>query len=331
MPSNIRLASPQDIPHLVDLLLADANQRRLVNMQLWKIADDAPAQIETALRNALTAENQPFRQFWHVACSGERITGVVHSMMLPVPPIYAGSDGEPGLVLPDSYVANDAPTGTAEDLLSAAEAALRAAGARILLSSYVTGAVWRDAFAHSGHAPLTLYLSRSGLTKPQPPAEIRPAAYDDIAGIVRQSAQNRRVLFAIDPFWEPHADADARFSAWMTRSLTLPDRDMLVTGPPGNPDGYIIAQPASRLHFPAAHDIDAVGVIDDYYHPDFDDIAQYSKDAEQAKRLLNAAEAAFAKRGVDTAFVVCPAGWTSKVDMLTTAGYETAMVWGIKR
>ena len=31
------------------------------------------------------------------------------------------------------------------------------------------------------------------------------------------------------------------------------------------------------------------------------------------------------------AFVVCPAGWQSKIEMLEAAGYETAMVWSIKR
>jgi predicted N-acetyltransferase YhbS len=28
--------------------------------------DDAPTQIEKALTSALTADRQPFRQFWHV-------------------------------------------------------------------------------------------------------------------------------------------------------------------------------------------------------------------------------------------------------------------------
>ena len=47
--------------------------------------------------------------------------------------------------------------------------------------------------------------------------------------------------------------------------------------------------------------------------------------------LLRAAEAAFANRGMEAAFVVCPAGWTSKIELLKSAGYETAMVWSSKR
>jgi hypothetical protein len=30
-------------------------------------------------------------------------------------------------------------------------------------------------------------------------------------------------------------------------------------------------------------------------------------------------------------FVVCPAAWTSKRDFFEAAGYDTALVWSIKR
>jgi len=230
MTQTIRPAKPDDMTRLVELLMLDAQERHEEDAILWKMADDAPAQIEKALTFALTAEQQPFRQFWRVADDGGQITGVIHAMMLPVPPIYAGPFGEPGLILPDSFVAADAASGTVEGLLAAAEDALHEAGARIKLASYVAGEVWRTAFEANGYEPLTLYLSRSDLGDQGIPAGVRQATEDDIPGIVERSAENRQVLFDIDPFWEIHPEADPRFSAWMTRSLTLRDRDMMVLG-----------------------------------------------------------------------------------------------------
>ena len=295
------------------------------------MADDAAAQIEKAPTFALTAEAQPFPQFWQVAEEDGQLVGVVHSMLLPVPPIYAGEDGMPGLILPDSFAAPDAPGGTVAALVDSAEAALREAGARILLSSFVTGRAWRSAFEAGGYVPLTLYLSRTDMGDAGMPSGVRPATEDDVPGIVARSAENRRVLYDIDPFWAIHAEADTRFDAWMRRSLTLPDRDMIVMGKPAALEGYVIAQPASRLHFPPAHDITGTGVIDDFYHPDLADPATLAHGGAGAAALLRAAEAAFAERGTGAAFIVCPAGWRSKVELLEAAGYETAMVWSIKR
>ena len=95
--------------------------------------------------------------------------------------------------------------------------------------------------------------------------------------------------------------------------------------------GYIIAQPASRLHFPSAHDITGTGVIDDYYHLELANPAALDRGSEGSCALLRAAEAAFASRGMGAAFVVCPAGWACKIELLEAAGYATAMVWSIKR
>ncbi len=331
MTQTIRPAIPDDMPRLVELLMLDAQERHAEDAILWKMADDAPTQIEKALTFALTADGQPFQQFWHVADDGGQITGVIHAMLLPVPPIYAGSLGEPGLILPDSFVAADAPSGTLEGLLAAAEDALHEAGARIKLASFVTGEVWRTAFEASGYEPLTLYMSRSDLGDQGMPAGVRQATEEDVPGIVSLSAENRQVLFEIDAFWEIHPEADPRFSAWMTRSLTLQDRDMMVLGPSEDLQGYIIAQPASRLHFPPSHDITGTGVIDDYYHPELANPAALDQGGEGASGMLHAAEVAFANRGIGAAYVVCPAGWASKIELLESAGYETAMVWSIKR
>ncbi|WP_071797442.1 hypothetical protein [Natronohydrobacter thiooxidans] len=331
MSHTVRTATTADIPRLVDLLLLDAEERHAIDPILWRMAADAPAQIEKALTFALTAEQQPFRQIWQVSEHEGAITGVIHSMLLPVPPIYAGRQGEPGLLLPDSAVAPGAPEGTIDVLVAAAERALKEAGAKILLSTYVAGEPWRDVFRGRNYAPLTLYLSRTDLGNAGRPSEVRLATEADVPGIVTRAAENKRILFGIDPFWEQHSDADTRFSGWMKRSLTLRDRDMMVLGAPEELSGYVIAQPASRLHFPPAHDITGTGVIDDYYHPDLADAAVLANDGEGATTLLRAAEAAFADRGMAAAFVVCPAGWRSKIEMLEAAGYETAMVWSIKR
>lgn len=331
MPQTIRPATSEDIPQLVELLLLDAAERHAEDRILWKMADDAVLQIEEALKFALTAEQQPFRQFWQVADEGGILTGVIHSMLLPVPPIYAGSQGEPGLILPDSFAAPDAPDGTIDALMDTAEATLKGAGAKIILSSFVTGEEWRSDFERRGYEPLTLYLSRSDLAEHDIPASVRPAGREDIPGIVAHSAENRQVLSDIDPFWEIHPEADSRFSGWMTRSLTLRDRDMLVTETPDTLNGYVIAQPASRLHFPPAHDITGTGVIDDYYHSELVDPTTLKKGRAGATALLRAGEAALAERGNGAVFVVCPAGWQSKIDVLEAADYSTAMVWSIKR
>lgn len=151
---------------------------------------------------------------------------------------------------------------------------------------------------------------------------MRFASEADLTGIVERSTGNRTILAELDEFWTPHAEADARFVSWMKRSLILKDR---------SPDGYVIAQPASRLHFPPAHDIRATGVIDDYYHQEFSDPSKTQDGGKSATALLHAAEAAFERRGVDAALIVCPAAWTSKIAVIENAGYETAMVWMIKR
>ncbi len=116
----------------------------------------------------------------------------------------------------------------------------------------------------------------------------------------------------------------------MKRSLTLTDRDMFVSEAEGEVDGYAIAQPATPLHFPPAHDIGATGVIDDFYHLGFQDPARLDQTG-QAAGLLATAEAALSKRRNDAALIVCPAAWKSKIELLEAAGYGTAIVWYIKR
>ena len=199
------------------------------------------------------------------------------------------------------------------------------------MASFIFGDDWRSCFEQRGYKPLTLYLAKTALEDPATPVDVRPASEDDVAEIVRRSAQNRKILCELDVFWTPHAEADDRFGNWMRRSMRMRDRDMLVVGSPDALDGYVIAQPASRLHFPPAHDITSTGVIDDYFHVGYSNPATMQDGVTAATSLLQAAEAAFVGRGIKAALVVCPAAWTSKIWVLEHAGYRTAMVWMIKR
>lgn len=332
MPLTIRPAAPADLPPLVDLLLADAEARCRADPGLWRMDPSARDKTTGTIRAAMQAGNPPFRQQWLVALAGRRLAGVAHSILLPVPPIYAGEFGPPGLIMEDCALAPDAPEGTRDALLRAAEADLTTAGARILLASGIQGGDWDGAYHAHGYAPLTMYFARTGLDRPAaPPAAApgaRPATPDDLPGIVAASALNRRILHGLHrQFWKPHPDAGQRFGAWMQRSLTLQDRDLFVT-PRG--DGYAVSQPATPLHFPPPHDISGVGVIDDFFHPATADPQALAPSAPQAAALFQAAEAARARRGDHSVLVVCAAAWRSRIALLESLGYRNAITWHIK-
>ncbi|WP_333828216.1 hypothetical protein [Pararhodobacter sp.] len=330
MTISIRPARLSDLDALCGLLLADARERQAKDSALWRLADDPREKIRAVVKAAMENENPPFRQQWLIAQAGGAIVGVAHSILLPVPPIYAGESGPPGLIMEDCFVAPGAPGETRAALLDAAEADLVKAGARILLASSQVGGAWETAYAARGYEPLTLYFARTGLSPENTPTDVRKATADDVPAIVASSAVNRQVLFALHRFWKPHADAYSRFGAWMTRSLTLSDRDMFVPGAGDTPKSYAISQPATPLHFPAPHDISRIGVIDDFYHDAFADPERLSADASDAAALFAAAEAARARRGNDAVLVVCPAAWQSKIDLLKSAGYSNAITWFIR-
>ncbi|QHQ35971.1 hypothetical protein [Algicella marina] len=322
----IREARSDDLPAMAALLLAQADMRHARDPVFWPIAANAQATVTLALEKSLEGGEQPIWQRWLVAETDDRITGLAHVMRLPVPPIYAGRFGQPGLLREDSCVSPDADAGLRAELLAAAEEMLRADGAEVLLASVRSGEDWQSTCADAGYTPLTLYFAKSGL-KEKPVAEgIRGAGEEDLQDIVARSAENRAILHRLNSFWEPHAEADARFGAWMQRSLSLEDRDMLIGG-----SGYIIAQPASPLHFPAAHEAGAVGAIDDFYHTDLADSTSLQNEGEAAIALLDAGESTLVARGRDAAFVVCPAAWVAKARMLEAAGYRPELIWMIKQ
>jgi hypothetical protein len=327
----IRPAKLRDLDAVSELLLADAEARHALDPDLWKLDQAARDKIRSTVKAAMEAAQPPFRQQWLIAEDGGKAIGVAHTILLPVPPIYAGAFGPPGLIMEDCFVVPDAPAETRRALFRAAEADLIEAGAVILLASGVEGGDWQETYAAQGYDRLTAYFAKSGLRGQTAGAKVRRATGGDIPGIVRASALHRRVLDNIHHlFWQPHEEADARFGSWMRRSLSLEDRDMFVSEDEGGIRGYAISQPATALHFPAAHDISDVGVIDDFFHDAFEDRQMRASSGPEAAALFSAAEAARAERGDRAILVVCPARWQSKISLLEQQGYRNAITWHIR-
>lgn len=332
MLPSIRPATPHDLSAIVALLTEDALARRLQDPLLWRVAADAPARIERAVAAALDRTEAPARELWLVGEHSSRIVGVTHAMMVPVPPIYDGSAGPPGLLLDDCFTSADAPSGTAEALLVATEAALRAAGAPRLIASCPAAGPLRPLYERHGYEPVTLYMVKHRFSPDAFPRTVRPASAEDVPAIVKLSARHRKTLAELNPqFWHIHSEADTRFDAWMRRSLTLKDRDMLVAAVAAEVHGYVIAQPCSPLLVPTAHETAGIGVIDDFYDEDFANASAVSGSGASGENLLAGAESAFARRAVDSALVVCPAAWASKVSLLERRGYRTAKLWMLRR
>ena len=106
---------------------------------------------------------------------------------------------------------------------------------------------------------------------------------------------------------------------------------MCVAEVSGEVRGYVIAQPTSPLLIPSAHNVAAIGVIDDFYDEEFATISAVANNGSSGESLLAAAESAFAQRGLDSALAVCPAAWPSKIALLERSGYRTAKLWMLKR
>jgi len=328
MSHSTRTATPSDLADIVALLMEDARARNALDARLWRLAADTRARIERAVGAALGKAGES----WLVAEHTSRIVGIIHGMIVPVPPIYDDAAGAPGLFMDDCFVSADAPTGTAEALLVATEAGLRNAGAARLVASCPAAGLLRPLYERHGYEPVTLYMGKHGFRASALTPGARQAQSEDVPDIVKLSARHRRTLAELPGgFWHIHRDADDRFDAWMRRSLTFTDRDMLVAGAPGTVRGYAIAQPCSPLLVPAAHDVTGIGVIDDFYDEDFGNVTAVSNSGASGASLLAAAEGAFARRGIDSTLVVCPAAWSSKISLLEQSGFRTAKLWMLKR
>lgn len=327
MAVSIEPAELSDLSAIVDLLIEDARQRQAEDQVLWKLAADARTKVTSTLKAAMENENPPFREQWLLARAGEKIVGLAHTVLLPVPPIYAGEFGPPGLIMQDSYVSKDAPEDTYLSLLTTAETDLIEAGAKVLLASSAQASPWAAKFLAQNYEPLTLYLAKTDLMKDDQVGSVRAATEADVPAIVKASNTNRKILFGLDAFWKPHADANPRFRDWMAFSLELPDRDMFVSDANGDFEGYIVSQPVTPLHIPASHDLGQTGIIDDYFHSDFKDPEKLKNCGSGAADLLKSAEAALKGRGCNTILVVCPAAWKSKIQLLESADYKNAITW----
>ena len=327
MTTSIRPAGPNDIEQMADLLLADAEARCRADPLLWKLDDSPREKILSAVQTSIEAGQER----WLLAQVGDAIVGLTHAMIVPVPPIYDGKFGAPGLLMEDCFVSPDAPLPTRSDLLQATEADLVKAGAQMVIASSAAGGDWEDEYAQSGYEPVTLYFSKTGLSCGSMFPNVRSAREGDVADIVAASAVHREILERLNPtFWRIHAEANDRFAGWMTYSLTLSDRDMFVSEADEQVRGYAISQPATRLHFPRPHDISAIGVIDDYFHESISPPESPSSRRTDGRALLEAAEAARHNRGNNTVLVVCPAAWRSKISLLEDAGYSKAITWSFK-
>src|SRR5689334_17211497 len=130
-------------------------------------------------------------EIWLVADHAGRIAGVAHAMMVPVPPIYDGAAGPPGLMLDDCCVGEDAPAGIGDDLLVATEAVLQAAGAPSLIASCAARGPLHPLYERHGYQPVTLYMVKHGFSAKDLPAAVRPAEVDDVPAIVTLSARHR--------------------------------------------------------------------------------------------------------------------------------------------
>jgi GNAT superfamily N-acetyltransferase len=252
-------------------------------------------------------------------------------MVLSLPPIYDVGERPLGILLDDFIVVEDAPRGTAEALLLATEAELRTAGAGALIASCLAGSRARQLYRRHGYEPVTLYLAKSGFRPGARPPGVRIAGSEDAPDISRLGAQNRRTLSEINHrFWRFHPEADRRWAGFLRYLMTLKDREVVVAKEAGPLHGYVIPQPVSALHMPAAHDLTRVGMVDDYYDLDFADVPSLRNSGRTAADLLSAAESFFADRGYAAALAICPAAWTSKLTLLKRNGYAKAKLWMFK-
>ena len=330
MTVTINACSLADLPDMLDLLVEDARQRHTENPVLWAFDGSTRGRIEAILRKSFEDDNPPIKELWLMAKDGRKPVGLTHAIIVPVPPIY-DIETPPGLMLDECFVSEDAQEDTIGELIRATESALRDVGAENFIASCCTGSPWRPVLEKNGYEAVTLFMSKNGFQEKEIVPPVAVATADDIPGIISRSAEHRNNLFEANPkFWNIHANADEIFEKWMRISLTLTDRTMLVAKDADRVDGYIIAQPVTPVQMPMAHDPHGLGVIDDFYHIDFENRSDIRNGGVEAADLFTAAEGAFARNKVRATLVVCPDNWCSKKQFLESQGYTTAKTWLLK-
>lgn len=324
-----RAATPADIPAIIQLALFDADARGALDLRLWAPAPDQATRIETGLRTALSQPDGLVG--WRVLEIGGSVVGASRFAVIPSPPVYDLGAGRAGIILDDTYVVVDAPAQALDVLAADVEAEAQRRGAVVIVAACPAKRdVARRAFERRGYETVTLYMARHGLSGVEA-AAARRAVEEDIPQIVALNRASQEYRQKLSPrFWKAHPDASARFESWMTESLKSIDRQIFVDGPAETLAGFIVAQSMGVVHLPLACASSHIGLVDDFCALEFDPFGSGSPSTGEASRLLAAAENAFRRQGKESAMVICPAGWTSKRDLLIAHGYEIGNVWLLK-
>lgn len=319
MATSVRLATADDLPAIAALLLQEAAERSASDPALWPVAGDARQRIEAAFADELRAQG-PSR--WLVAEAKGAVAGVARFGVIPCPPIYQLGGGFAFVLFDDTYVSPAAPDDAFAGLIAAAERQGRAMGAVIFLAACAPfQRAKMQALAAAGYGVVTCYLVKHGLAIGDVPASVRAATAEDVPAIVAMGVRSQQVLAAANArMWTPHAEAPARFGAWMQYSLSLSDRRIFVCGE-AERAGFVIAQPASPFHLPLACGREHLGLIDDFWAAAF---------GADARDLLAAAEHAFVQQGRTSAMAIAPAAWPAKQASLRAAGYGEGNAWLLK-
>ena len=238
------------------------------------------------------------------------------------PPIYALASGLAFVLFDDTCVSQAASDDALAPLIAAAEREGAAMGASIFLAACAPfQRAKMRALEAAGYGVVTHYLVKHCLIGGEVPASVRAATAADVPAIVAMGARSQQVLAAANArMWTPHAEAPARFGAWMQYSLSLSDRRIFVRGE-AERGGFVIAQPTSPFHVPLACSRAHVGLIDDFWAAGF---------GADASDLLAAAECAFVQQGRTSAMAIAPAAWPAKQASLRAAGYGDGNAWLLK-
>lgn len=307
----VRRAQPRDAPRLMPVLLAEARARAALEPLLWPLHAKAHERLLDVLQSDFS---RPERRAWFLAEQRGVVVGVAEVGRYPAPPVYAellaGLTG-------DLWHAHTPTALTA--LLAACEDFGRSGQVACLNAACPAQDAHKlDLLRAHGYRPLTLWMTCKVEPSAPLPAHVRPATEADVPAMVRLNAAAQEGKRHANPrFWTPHAEAQARFAPWMRHSLTMADRDMLVSEQRGLVNGFVIVQPTN---LPPAHDPSGVATLDDLAADDW----------ETFRALLGAAHHVGARRGLSTLQAICPAAWPERVQALTEAGFRTANLWLMK-
>lgn len=327
MPTIVRPATLDDLAAISALLLQDAAERAASDGDLWPLATDAVRRIAQSFSNEVLGDGSAR---WLIAEADGAVVGVARFGVIPCPPIYHLAGKLAFVLFDDTYVRGSAPDDVLASLIAAAERKGREMGAVILLAAcalFQRGKL--SALQAGGYDVVTHYLVKHRLSDRAAPASVRAATPADVPAIVAMGARSQESLRKANAkMWKPNPDAPARFGAWMQYSLSLQDRRIFVIGE-RELGGFVIAQPTSPFHTPLALRSEHLGLIDDFWTPEFAQ-TDGSREFSTAKDLLASAEAEFVQRGRTSAMTICPAEWRAKQDLLRACGYRDGNAWMLK-